>query len=213
MDEWDEPIEETGEFDQPERRETHPRPIAGWKDELNLAEFPIAALTRSHSRRSNDAGVRGSAGAARQSADRPPADDHGDAQARPADLARRRGSGRPDPVDQATEQFHRPPGSVLALRVDRAPGLAAERTKLPADRGSAAPLGGRGADVRERLVGQRGQELGRRAISRARQRDALRPGAVADLGAIGEDRARANETGPKSRQDPPCPCRVFAGTR
>ena len=44
MDEWDVPLEETGEFDQPNDEGTSPAD-AGWKDELNLAEFPIAALT------------------------------------------------------------------------------------------------------------------------------------------------------------------------
>ena len=44
MDEWDVPLEETGEFDQPSDEGTSPAD-AGWKDELNLAEFPIAALT------------------------------------------------------------------------------------------------------------------------------------------------------------------------
>jgi hypothetical protein len=44
MDEWDVPLEETGEFDQPNNEGISPAD-AGWKDELNLAEFPIAALT------------------------------------------------------------------------------------------------------------------------------------------------------------------------
>ena len=44
MDEWDVPLEETGEFDQQNDDGTSPAD-AGWKDELNLAEFPIAALT------------------------------------------------------------------------------------------------------------------------------------------------------------------------
>jgi Replication initiator protein A len=44
MDEWDEPIEETGAFDQ--QNDDGPTSAdPGWKDELNLAEFPIAALT------------------------------------------------------------------------------------------------------------------------------------------------------------------------
>ena len=72
---------------------------------------------------------------------------------------------------------------VLALRADRAAGLAAERAELPADRGGAAPLGRRGPDVRERLVGQRGQELGRREFPRPRQRHPLRPRAAAAGGA------------------------------
>ncbi len=44
MDEWDEPIEETGAFDQ-QSDEGVSSADPGWKDELNLAEFPIAALT------------------------------------------------------------------------------------------------------------------------------------------------------------------------
>ena len=44
MDEWDQPIEETGEFDQ-QNEEGPSSADPGWKDELNLAEFPIAALT------------------------------------------------------------------------------------------------------------------------------------------------------------------------
>ena len=44
MDEWDEPIEETGAFDQ-QTADGSSSADPGWKDELNLAEFPIAALT------------------------------------------------------------------------------------------------------------------------------------------------------------------------
>jgi hypothetical protein len=44
MDEWDDPIEETGAFDQ-QNDESSSSADPGWKDELNLAEFPIAALT------------------------------------------------------------------------------------------------------------------------------------------------------------------------
>jgi hypothetical protein len=44
MDEWDEPIEETGAFDR-QNEEGSSSADPGWKDELNLAEFPIAALT------------------------------------------------------------------------------------------------------------------------------------------------------------------------
>ena len=44
MDEWDKPIEETGAFDQ-QNEEGSSSADLGWKDELNLAEFPIAALT------------------------------------------------------------------------------------------------------------------------------------------------------------------------
>jgi hypothetical protein len=44
MDEWDELIEETGAFDQ-QNDESSTAADVGWKDELNLAEFPIAALT------------------------------------------------------------------------------------------------------------------------------------------------------------------------
>ena len=44
MDEWDEPIEESGAFDQ-QNEESSSAVDPGGKDELNLAEFPIAALT------------------------------------------------------------------------------------------------------------------------------------------------------------------------
>src|SRR3954463_7827192 len=44
MDEWDVPLEESGDFDQQDE-EGPSSADAGWKDELNLAEFPIAALT------------------------------------------------------------------------------------------------------------------------------------------------------------------------
>ena len=44
MDEWDDPIEETGAFDR-QNEESSSAVEPGWKDELNLAEFPIAALT------------------------------------------------------------------------------------------------------------------------------------------------------------------------
>ena len=44
MDDWDVPLEETGEFDH-QGEDGVSAADAGWKDELNLAEFPIAALT------------------------------------------------------------------------------------------------------------------------------------------------------------------------
>ena len=44
MDEWDEPIEESDAFDR-QNEENSSAVDPGWKDELNLAEFPIAALT------------------------------------------------------------------------------------------------------------------------------------------------------------------------
>ncbi len=44
MDEWELPLEETEEFEAPAVEGVSPAD-AGWKDELNLAEFPIAALT------------------------------------------------------------------------------------------------------------------------------------------------------------------------
>lgn len=44
MDDWDVPLEDSGEFDHPGGEGTSSID-AGWKDELNLAEFPIAALT------------------------------------------------------------------------------------------------------------------------------------------------------------------------
>src|SRR5436305_1669293 len=43
MDEWDQLIEEAGGIEQAEENASSSDP--GWKDELNLAEFPIAALT------------------------------------------------------------------------------------------------------------------------------------------------------------------------
>ena len=44
MDEWDEPIEDAGAFER-QNEENSSAAEPGWKDELNLAEFPIAALT------------------------------------------------------------------------------------------------------------------------------------------------------------------------
>jgi hypothetical protein len=44
MDEWNESIEETGIYDRPSV-DISSAADPGWKDELNLAEFPIAALT------------------------------------------------------------------------------------------------------------------------------------------------------------------------
>ena len=202
MDEWDVPLEETGEFDH-QNGEGTSSADAGWKDELNLAEFPIAALTDrvpdgqttlvfedQLERRDSAPIVRRLTIMGTHKHGLPT-------------VAGRRGPGRPDPVDQAAEQLHRRPGAVLAVRADRAAGLAAERAELPADRGGVAPLGRRGPDVRERLVGQRRQELGRRAVPRAGQRDALRPRAVADLGAVGA----VGQGGPgrEARQAPPAP--------
>ena len=85
MDEWELPVEEAGGFEQP-GEENPALADAGWKDELNLAEFPIAALTDRIPRRPDHAGVRGSAGTAGQPADCPPAHNHGNPQARSADL-------------------------------------------------------------------------------------------------------------------------------
>ena len=59
MDEWDEPIEATGAFDR-QNEEGSSSADPGWKDELNLAEFPIAALTDRIPDGSNHDGVRGS---------------------------------------------------------------------------------------------------------------------------------------------------------
>ena len=42
MDEWEEPLESTGAFDR-QNEEGSSAADPGWKDELNLAEFPIAA--------------------------------------------------------------------------------------------------------------------------------------------------------------------------
>jgi hypothetical protein len=44
MSDWELPVEEAGGFEQP-GEENPSLADAGWKDELNLAEFPIAALT------------------------------------------------------------------------------------------------------------------------------------------------------------------------
>ena len=44
MDEWDEAMDETEAIEQP-HEENSSAADPGWKDELNLAEFPIAALT------------------------------------------------------------------------------------------------------------------------------------------------------------------------
>ena len=63
MDEWELPLEEAGGFEQP-GEENPSLADAGWKDELNLAEFPIAALDRSDSRRPDHPGLRGPARAA-----------------------------------------------------------------------------------------------------------------------------------------------------
>ncbi len=44
MDEWEVPVEEIGVIVQA-GEETAPVADTGWKDELNLAEFPIASLS------------------------------------------------------------------------------------------------------------------------------------------------------------------------
>ena len=174
MDECDVPVEEVGECGQP-GDETPTLADPGWKDELNLAEFPIAALS-----------------------DRIP---DGQTTLVFEDRLERRDSqpivrrltimgthkhGLPTSLDdevlvgliQLTKRrsnFTDPRVHFSRYELIEPPGLAAERPKLPANRGSTAPVGGRCSDVRESLVGQFGQELGRRTISRARQRDALRP--------------------------------------
>src|SRR5438045_5455680 len=45
MDEWEMPLEEAGGFAHAGEDTATSLADAGWKDELNLAEFPIAALT------------------------------------------------------------------------------------------------------------------------------------------------------------------------
>src|SRR5690349_24096088 len=45
MDEWELPLEETGAFEPGEENASATDTDTGWKDELNLAEFPIAALS------------------------------------------------------------------------------------------------------------------------------------------------------------------------
>jgi hypothetical protein len=96
MEEWETPLEESGVLEPMEGTQE-----PGWKDELNLAEFPIAALT-----------------------DRVPDgqttlvfEDKLERRDSPAivSLARRRGARRPDPAHQAAEQLHRPEGAVLAV--------------------------------------------------------------------------------------------------
>ena len=164
MDEWDVPLEETGEFDRQSEEGTSPAD-AGWKDELNLAEFPIAALTD----RIPDGQTTLVFEDKLERRDSPPI-------VRRLTIMGTHKHGLPTSLDdevlvgliQLTKRrsnFTDAAGAVLALRADRAAGLAAERPELPADRGGVAPLGRRGPDVRERLVGQRGQELGRRAVS------------------------------------------------
>ena len=206
MDEWDDAAGRDRRVRPADEEGTSPAD-AGWKDELNLAEFPIAALT-----------------------DRIP---DGQTTLVFEDRLERRDSapivrrltimgthkhGLPTSLDdevlvgliQLTKRrsnFTDATGAVLALRADRALGLAAEWAELPADRGGAAPLGRRGPDVRERLVGQRGQELGGRAVPRPGQRDALRPRAVADLGAIGQVGQRGR-VGSKADK-PPLPLSSF----
>ena len=159
MDEWELPLEETGDFEQSE--ESSAAGDAGWKDELNLAEFPIAALTD----RVPDGQTTLVFEDKLERRDSPPI-------VRRLTIMGTHKHGLPTSLDdevlvgliQLTKRrsnFTDARGAVLALRADRASGLAAERPELPADRGGAAPLGRRGPDVRERLVGQRGQELGR----------------------------------------------------
>ena len=167
MDEWDEPIEETEAFDR-QYEENSSAVDPGWKDELNLAEFPIAALT-----------------------DRIP---DGQTTLVFEDRLERRDStpivrrltimgthkhGLPTSLDdevlvgliQLTKRrnnFTDPRVQILSLRVDRAFGMATKRAELSTDRRGVAPLGRCGPDVRERLVGQPGQKLGGRTVSRAR---------------------------------------------
>ena len=121
MDEWDEPIEETGAFDR-QNEEGSSSADPGWKDELNLAEFPIAALTDRIPDGQTTMVFEDRLEQRDSSADCSPADDHGDSQAWTAYIAGRRSPGRSDSIDQKAKQFHRCQGSVFALRADRALG-------------------------------------------------------------------------------------------
>ena len=159
MDEWDQPIEETGAFDQ-QNEEGSSSADLGWKDELNLAEFPIAALTD----RIPDGQTTMVFEDRLEQRDSLPI-------VRRLTIMGTHKHGLPTSLDdevlvgliQLTKRrsnFTDATGSVLALRADRALGLATERTELPADRRGVASLGGRGPDVRECVVGQPGQKLG-----------------------------------------------------
>ena len=109
-DDWDGPDEPIRVEEADEGAGPRVGPDDAGKDELNLAEFPIAALTDRVPDGQTTLVFEDRLEQREGPADRPPADDHGDAQARPAHLAGRRGPGRPDPAHQAAEQLHRRPG-------------------------------------------------------------------------------------------------------
>ena len=151
MDEWEPPIEETGEIEQPD--EIVSSVDSGWKDELNLAEFPIAALTD----RVPDGQTTLVFEDKLERRDSPPI-------VRRLTIMGTHKHGLPTSLDdevlvgliQLTKRrsnFTDPKVQFSRYRADRPAGLAAERAELPADRGGAAPLGRCGLDVRERLVG------------------------------------------------------------
>ena len=124
-----------------------PLDLGGYKDELNLAEFPIAALTD----RVPDGQTTLVFEDKLERRDGPPI-------VRRLTIMGTHKHGLPTSLDdevlvgliQLTKRrnnFTDAEGPVLAIRADRAAGLAAERPELPADRGGAAPLGRRRPDV------------------------------------------------------------------
>ena len=141
MDEWELPIEEIGRLRAGRGGGLVGRP--GWKDELNLAEFPIAALTD----RVPDGQTTLVFEDKLERRDSPPI-------VRRLTIMGTHKHGLPTSLDdevlvgliQLTKRrsnFTDAEGPVLAVRADRAARLAAERAELPADRGGAAPLGRR----------------------------------------------------------------------
>ena len=64
-------------------------------------------------------------------------------------------------------------------------------------------------DVRERLVGQRGEELGRRELPRPGQRHPLRPRAAAAAARSRARRAKADKAGPAKADKTPLPLSSF----
>ena len=201
MDEWDVPLEETGEFDR-QNEEGTSSADAGWKDELNLAEFPIAALT-----------------------DRIP---DGQTTLVFEDRMERRDSapivrrltimgthkhGLPTSLDDEVLvgliQLTKRRSNFTDPRVQFSRYELIELLGWPQSGQSYRRI----EEALHRWVGvvlmyenawwdNVGQELGGRAVPRAGQRDALRPGAVADLGAIGA----VGQGGPgrvEGRQAPP----------
>ena len=141
-----------GRLDRMKRLSRHCRELpsldlGGYKDELNLAEFPIAALTD----RVPDGQTTLVFEDQLDQKDGPPI-------IRRLTIMAPHKHGLPTAMDdevmvgliQLTKRrnnFTDAQGLVLALRADRAAGLAPERPELPADRGGVASLGRRGAHV------------------------------------------------------------------